>query len=135
MNTVYWRNKVMEDMYQAASGNEFYIGLSSSTPTAAGANVTEPTGNGYARVRVASFTQASDGSIENTNAVVFPTSTGTWFPESRLATHWVMFDGSGANAHLLSSGTLEEPIGIWKNTTVTIPSGRVVITLTDAESV
>ena len=121
-------------MYQAASGNQFYIGLSSSAPTAAGANVTEPSGNGYARVLITSFTQASDGSIQNASAIVFPTSTGTWFPESRLATHWVMFDGSGSNANLLSSGTLEEPIGIWRNTTVTIPSGRVVITLADAEA-
>ena len=122
----------MDDMYQASSGNLFYIGLSSSTPTAAGGNVTEPSGNGYARVQISAFTQADDGSIENANDIVFPVSTGTWFPADRLATHWVMFDGSGANAHLLSSGTLEEPIGIWKNTTVTIASGKVVITLADA---
>lgn len=119
-------------MYQASSGNQFYIGLSSSAPTDAGTNVTEPVANGYARVRITAFTQAADGSIENTNDIVFPVSTGTWFPETRLATHWVMFDGPGANAHLLSSGTLEEPIGIWKNTTVTIAAGKVVITLTDA---
>lgn len=132
MNTTYWRNKVMDDMYQASSGNAFYIGLSSSTPTAAGGNVTEPTGNGYARVQISAFTRADDGSIENVNDIVFPVSTGTWFPADRLATHWVVFDGSGAGAHLLSSGTLEEPIGIWKNTTVTIASGKVVITLADA---
>lgn len=131
MNTTYWRNKIMDDMFQAASGNTFYIGLSSSTPTAAGGNVTEPTANGYARVRVSAFTAADDGSIHNAADIVFPESTGTWFPADRLATHWVMFDGAGANAHLLSSGTLEEPIGIWKNTIVTIASGKVIITLTD----
>ena len=134
MNTTYWRNKIMDDTFQAASGNVFYIGLSSSTPTASGANVTEPTANGYERVQISSFTQASDGSIENTSDIVFPVSTGTWFPASQLATHWVLFDGPGASAHLLSAGTLEEPIGIWKNTTVTIGAGRVVITLTDATS-
>lgn len=132
MNTSYWRNKIMDDMYQASSGNQFYIGLSSSAPTDAGTNVTEPVSNGYARVQITAFTQAADGSIENTNDIVFPVSTGTWFPETRLATHWVLFDGAGANAHLLSAGTLEEPIGIWKNTTVTIAAGKVVITLTDA---
>lgn len=131
MNTSYWRNKMMDTMYQASSGNQFYIGLSSSTPTDAGTNVTEPVGNGYTRVRITAFTQAVDGSIENTNDIAFPVSTGTWFPENRLATHWVLFDGAGTNAHLLSAGTLEEPVGIWKNTTVTIAAGKVVITLTD----
>ena len=134
MNTTYWRNKVMDDIYQAASGNEFYIGLSSSTPTDAGGNVTEPTGNGYARVKISAFTQASGGSIENANDIVFPLSTGTWFPADRLATHWVLFDGADASAHLLSAGTLETPIGIWKNTTVTIAAGKVVITLADADA-
>lgn len=132
MNTTYWRNKVMDSVYQAASGNTFYIGLSSSTPTDAGANVTEPVGNGYSRVQISAFSTAVDGSIHNTSDIVFPLSTGTWFPADRLATHWVVFDGAGANAHLLSAGTLEVPIGIWKNTTVTIGSGKVVITLTDA---
>jgi len=132
MNTTYWRNKVMNSVYQAASGNTFYIGLSSSTPTAAGGNVTEPSGNGYARVQISGFSSASDGSVHNTSDIVFPLSTGTWFPADRLATHWVVFDGAGAGAHVLSAGTLEVPIGIWKNTTVTIGSGKVVITLTDA---
>ena len=132
MNTTYWRNKIMDDMYQASSGNSFYIGLSSTTPTKAGGNVTEPSGNGYARVQIAAFTTASDGSIENTADIVFPISTGTWFPADHLATHWVMFDGAGANAHVLSAGTLETPIGIWKNTTITIAAGKVVVTLSDA---
>lgn len=132
MNTSYWRNKIMDDMYQASSGNEFYIGLSSSAPTDAGTNVSEPISNGYARVKIAEFTQASDGSIENVNDIVFPVSTGTWFPETQLATHWVLFDGAGESAHVLSSGTLEEPIGIWKNTVVTIAAGKVIITLNDA---
>lgn len=132
MNTTFWRNKIMDSVYQAASGNQFYIGLSSSTPTDAGTNVTEPAGNGYARVRISAFTQAANGAISNASDIVFPVSTGTWFPETRLATHWVMFDGTGANAHVLSSGTLEEPIGIWKNTTITIETGKVVITLNDA---
>ena len=132
MNTTYWRNKIMDDMYQAASGNQFYIGLSSSAPSVAGGNVTEPSGNGYTRVKISAFTAANDGSIQNTADIVFPESTGTWFPADRLATHWVMFDGAGAGAHVLSSGTLEEPIGIWRNTIVTIAAGKVVITLADA---
>ena len=134
MNTSYWRNKVLDESYQAASGNTFYIGLSSTTPTDAGGGVTEPSGNAYARVQISGFSTAANGSIHNTANIVFPTSTGTWFALNAPATHWVMFDGSGANANMLSSGTLEEPISILKNTTVTIASGKVVITLTDAQA-
>lgn len=130
MNTSYWRNKIMDDMYGSAS-NEFWIGLSSSAPTEAGGNVTEPAGNGYARVQISAFTAASNGAVKNSADIVFPISTGTWFPADHLATHWVVFDGSGASAHVLSSGTLETPIGIWKNTVVTIGSQKVVITLLD----
>lgn len=131
MNTTFWRNMIMDTMYSPNSGNEFYVGLSSTAPTEGGTNVSEPNGNGYARVRISSFTAADDGSVHNSGEIVFPRSTGTWFPANNLATHWVLFDGSGANAHLLSSGTLEEPIGIWKNTVITIATGKVVVTLVD----
>jgi len=130
MNTTYWRNKIMDDMYGAAA-NQFWVGLSSSEPTPQGGNVTEPVGNGYARVRIPVFTAAVDGTVKNADDIVFPISTGTWFPADSLATHWVVFDGNGANAHVLSSGTLEVAIGIWKNTVVTIEANKVVITLMD----
>lgn len=130
MNTSYWRSKIMDDTYGSAS-NQFWIGLSSSAPTDAGGNVTEPSGDGYARVRINSFTSAVNGAVKNAADIVFPISTGTWFPADRLATHWVVFDGSGASAHVLSSGTLEVPIGIWKNTVVTIGAQKVIITLMD----
>ncbi len=134
MNTTFWRNKVLDSVYQAASGNSFYIGLSSTAPTDAGGNVTEPSGAGYARVQISGFSTAANSAVHNTADIVFPTSTGTWFPLNAPATHWVMFNGSGSGAHVLSSGTLEEPIGIWKNTTVTIATGKVVITLTDSQA-
>lgn len=130
MNTSYWRNKIMDDMYGAVE-NQFWVGLSSSAPTDAGGNVTEPVGNGYSRVRIPTFTQAVDGTVKNASDIVFPISTGTWFPANSLATHWVVFDGSGANAHVLSSGTLEVAIGIWKNTVVTIQAEKVIISLMD----
>ena len=132
MNTIYWRNKIMDDMYGAAS-NQFWVGLSSTAPTAAGGNVTEPVGNGYSRVQIPVFTAADDGTVKNRDDIVFPISTGTWFPADGLATHWVVFDGSGSNAHVLSSGTLEVAIGIWKNTVVTITANKVVISLMDYE--
>lgn len=130
MNTTFWRNEIMDSIYGDAN-RDYYIGLSSTKPTVAGGNVTEPVANGYARVKINQFTASSDGTVRNAQDIVFPLSTGTWFNEEHLAGYWVMFDGAGANAHLISSGTLETPIGIWKNTVVTIAANKVVITLTD----
>lgn len=130
MNTTFWRNEIMDSMYRDAN-RDYYIGLSSTKPTVAGGNVTEPVANGYQRVKINQFTQSNNGTVQNAQDIVFPLSTGTWFNEQHLAGYWVLFDGSGANAHVLSSGTLETPIGIWKNTIVTIAAGKVIITLLD----
>lgn len=133
MNTNYWRNKIMNSMYGSSSGNTFYLGLSSSEPTKAGANVTEPSGGGYARARITGFTTASNGSVSNSGSISFPESEGIWFPATRLAAYWVVFDGLGNNANVLSSGTLATPIGVWDNTVISIPPGNIVITLTDGD--
>ena len=63
-----------------------YVGLSTSTPTAAGSNVTEPVGNGYSRVLLGSSTQALtqkmstavDGEITSAEIIYFPEATGSW---------------------------------------------------------
>jgi hypothetical protein len=61
----------------------WYIGLSSTTPTDAGGNITEPA-NGYARQPVATgassaWADPSGGSsTNNTNEIAFPTATGSW---------------------------------------------------------
>lgn len=56
-----------------------FVGLSTTLPTVAGTNVTEPVGSGYARVQVpaASFGTAASSSITNTAAVNFATATGS----------------------------------------------------------
>jgi len=68
-----------------------FVGLSTTTPTAAGANVTEPVGNGYARVSVpaASFGVASAGSITNSALIQFATASGTGWGS---ITHVVVYD-------------------------------------------
>ena len=57
------------------------VGLSSTLPTIAGTNITEPTigTNGYARVATSGlWGAASSGTILNSGAINFPTSTGAW---------------------------------------------------------
>lgn len=130
MNSTYWIDRVMSIVYPT-SASGFYIGLSSTAPNAAGGNVSEPSGNGYARVAVTAFTTPSGGSVKNAKEITFPRSTDSWFPAEKRATHWVLFDGTAGSAHVLSSGTLAEPIAIWNNTQIKIPANSLTITLKD----
>ena len=63
-----------------------YLGLSTTTPTNAGGNITEPIGNGYARIMVGTYQQAltqkmsaaANGETTNTEIIYFPEATGSW---------------------------------------------------------
>ena len=132
MNSTYWLNKVMKTMYTSNSGS-FYLGLSSTEPAKNGSGVTEPSGNNYARVQVTAFSEPNNGVVKNTNALEFPRSTGVWFDTPKAA-YWVLFDGAGASAHVLSCGALDEPKSIESNTIVTIDAQTLSVTLTDYSS-
>ena len=74
-----------------------YIGLSTTTPTDAGANFTEPVGNGYARIAVTndstkwnSATSANPSVKTNKVQLEFPEATGNW----GTITHWGIFEVS-----------------------------------------
>ena len=92
-----------------------YLGLSTTTPTISGntvSNVTEPSGNGYARMPVGAYNQplitffgaASNGQITNTKNIMFELATGSW----GTCTHAVLFDGSG---NVLAFGLLVDGNG------------------------
>lgn len=95
-----------------------YIGFSSTAPTVAGGNFTEPSGGGYKRIQVA-ITDALDytdkmgvpsgGAISNTSAFSSEQclAEGGW-PEF---THFGIFDGDGSNASLIASDVLRDPDG------------------------
>ena len=75
---------------------ELYLGFSSTLPTAAGTNVTEPSGNGYARVALSTyFGAAATGATSNDVLIESPTSTGAWLTGTALP-YVVMFDASTA---------------------------------------
>lgn len=82
MLTDYTRNKIIDALHGKASyvaPATRYLGLSTTTPTQAGTNFTEPSGNGYARVAMptASMASASGGVAANTAAYNFPAATGS----------------------------------------------------------
>lgn len=132
MNTVYWINTVMNTMY-VNGGREFWVGLSGTEPANDGSNVTEPTGEDYSRVQISAFSEAEDGYIHNVEDLVFPKSTTIWFPSEARATYWVLFDGPGADAAVLSAGELLEPKTVETSTVLTLAAGTLGITLLDYE--
>lgn len=84
-----------------APSTNYYYALSTTAPNADGTNVTEPVGNGYARVsktRGGPFAAAGSGTpsaIANANdEILWPLATGSWGTVS----HWAIYDAaSGGN--------------------------------------
>lgn len=130
MNSTYWLNKIMDTMYTSAATG-FWVGLSSTMPAQDGTGVSEPTGGNYARVQITEFTDPVNGTIKNVSALEFNRSSAVWFDSDNKARYWVLFDGSTADATLLSSGELDEAKTIESNTSITIAAETLSITLTD----
>lgn len=92
-----------------------YIGLSSTTPTDAGGNITEPSTGSYARVStVAADWGAASGTApatkSNTATKTFPTATADWVSGANL-TNFVLFDAPTAgNAVGFGALTTAKPV-------------------------
>lgn len=56
-----------------------YVGWSTTVPTKVGGNVSEPSGNGYARVTTSAsdWTAAATGALSNANAITHDEATGS----------------------------------------------------------
>lgn len=78
-------NEVLDHVFGAATYTApatLYFGLSTTTITDAGGNITEPSGGAYARVAVTNnatnFPAASGGAKSNGTEIVFPVATANW---------------------------------------------------------
>ena len=111
-----------------------YIALSSTTPTDAGGNVTEPSSGSYARVStVAADWAAASGTAPATKAnsatKTFPTATGDWLSGANL-THWVLYDAS-TSGNPQFWGTITTPKPVLNGDTPSFPAGTLVTKLGD----
>jgi hypothetical protein len=110
-----------------------YVGLSTTTPSANGTGVTEPSGGGYARVAVTNNTtnwapagtQPSTGQQQiNNTAITFPSATASW----GTVTYVVIYDApTGGN--LLAFGALTTSQTINSGDTASFAAGALTITL------
>lgn len=87
-----------------------YVGLSSTTPTASGGNVTEPTEGGYARKATAASdwnvaTSADPAELTNANNITFDAATESWAAGADL-TYGILFDAPTAG-NVIGYGRLE----------------------------
>ena len=109
-------NEILNNLFQKT----YYIGLSTTTPTVNGGNVTEPSSaSGYKRAQLSSMGTASDAQIQNTDIIYMGEAVEDW----GTATHFCIFPSATGGTPIFY-GELTTP--------VTIPSGYVPIFRKDA---
>lgn len=126
MNTTFFLNQIMSASFV---GKTFYVGLSSTEPNVCGTGYTEPEAATYARATLSSFSTPVGGVVSNASAVTFGKTVQDWFADGEKASYWLLFDGSGSTAHLLSYGELITKKEIRFNVNVSIPANALKIRL------
>jgi hypothetical protein len=111
-----------------------HIGLSSTTPTEAGGNITEPSTGAYARVSTAaadwSAASGTAPAVKTTTAVkTFPTATADWVAGANL-THFVLFDAATAG-NALAFGALTTAKPVLNGDTASFAAGSLILKLGD----
>ena len=108
-----------------------HVALSTTTPTDAGGNFTEPVGSGYTRVSAdndkTTWSNATSGTstVDNNIAVTFPQATGDGWG---TVTHFGIYD-TYAGGYLLGWGELTSPRSITDGDTPHFASGDLDISL------
>jgi hypothetical protein len=132
-----YANLVLDLIFSKATNNAaatYYIGLSSTTPTNSGTNVTEPSGGNYARVAVTNnatnFPAASGRAKSNGTTIVFPTATADWVAGANL-THFVIYDAASAGT-FVGWGALTTPAPVLSGTQASFAAGDLDLTSSGA---
>jgi hypothetical protein len=128
----YLENKVLDHVFGGPDYTRpatLYIGLSTTTITDAGGNITEPSGGSYARVAktndATNFPAASGGSKSNGTDIDFGTATGDW----GTVTDFFIADAS-TGGNILGYGALAVANHVVNGNLVTFPAGDLDITMT-----
>ena len=136
----YLENKLIDQLFRgqtAPTTSNLYVALFTSTPTDSTPG-TEPSGNGYARVQIASglttwsgtqgagSTTASSGATgttSNNGSITFPTPLANW----GVVTHFGIFDAA-TSGNMLFHGALTITKTINQDDTVAFPAGSLSLT-------
>lgn len=107
-----------------------YLGVSSTTPTEAGGNFTEPSTGSYARVSTtAADWAAATGTAPATKSTsatkTFPTATADWLSGADL-THFGLFEAASGGTPI-AWGALTTPKPILNGDTPNFPAGSLTL--------
>lgn len=124
---------VLDGIFQDPSFSGYanlWVGLSTTTPTDAGANFGEPSGGGYSRVTTtsASWNAASAGAKDNGSIITFPTASADWDSGNNM-TYFGLFDAL-AGGNLVLYGALGTAKPVLNGDTATFAAQALTITLT-----
>jgi hypothetical protein len=124
----YWENEILDHLFGKGSYTPptIYVGLSTADPGDDGTGLSEPSGNGYARVQTSAsdWTTASGGSLDNANTIEFNEATGAW----GTVTHFGLFDAATAG-NLLAHGSLSQSKTVASGDTVRFDAGDLDVNL------
>jgi hypothetical protein len=124
----HWENEILDHLFGKGSYTPptIYVGLSTADPGDDGTGLSEPAGNGYARVATAGtdWNAASGGALDNANAVEFAEATGSW----GTVTHFALFDAS-SGGNLLAHGSLTQSKTIASGDTAQFAAGALDVSL------
>ena len=115
----------------------WYIGLSSTTPTEAGTNLTEPSTGSYARVSTsagdwAAASGTAPATKTNTATFTFPTATADWASAANL-THFTLHDHitNTAAANFIAWGALTVAKPVLNGDTASFAASAITFQLGD----
>jgi len=124
----HWENEILDHLFGKGSYTPptVYVGLSTADPGDDGTGLSEPAGNGYARVATAAadWNAASGGMLDNANAIAFAEATGGW----GTVTHFALFDAS-SGGNLLAHGSLSQAKTITMGDTAQFAAGDLDVSL------
>lgn len=128
----YLRNSIQDHIFLkkplVSIPDSIYIGLSKTSPTPDGENVTEPTGGGYSRLKIdrieTEFTGSVNGVVKNKLRKNYNETTDVW----GVCTHYAIFD-SPTGGNLLWCGELTRSRNIDVEMQVFINANDLVFTL------
>ncbi len=124
----YWENEILDHLFGKGTytAKTIYVALSTVDPGDDGSGIAEPAGGSYARVETSSadWTDASDGCIDNADAIQFPEATDSW----GTITHFALYDAL-TGGHLLACGPLASALPIAAGDLVRFAPGELNVTL------
>lgn len=129
MNTTYFLNTVAGNLFLSDTStplpDAYYLGLSTTAPSADGTGVTEPSSSaGYRRVEITDLSAPVSGVVTSTIDIEFPESLDDWGTIS----HYAVFD-SETNGNLLIYGSLQRARSMDEGSILTIRAGDLTFSV------